>query len=230
MYRLGRRGHAKAKKRTWRIVVFVIAALLLIGGVVAFWVLRGLQQAPTVPQAVTREFADTRENTDRTFEQAGFSINLPADWVVREEAGPLGRYAWQATEKGADNRWLEVYTAGVPDNLAVNRLLPVTVEGGKIIVSGTVSDNCSTFGTQGVTPETRNQSNIVTKWQGIEFLCDMANYTRNVVGVGTADTQNRVLVTNEVGTQRTFIFVYTDHNIHPNYQILENALKSVTVL
>ncbi len=230
MYRLGRKGHAKVKKRTWRVTASILTVVLVGGGIATYFIIRGLEQEPTVPQAITREFSDSRDNTDRTFTQAGFTISLPSDWVVREEGtGVHGRHSWQATAKHADNRWLDVYVDDIPTNIAFNRLLPVTTASGKIIVSGSISDNCSTFGTTGVTPESSRESTVVAKWQDIEFLCDMANYTRNVVGVGTTDSQNRVMLISASGRQHTFLFVYTDHNVHPNYQILENALKSVTL-
>lgn len=208
--------------------------LVLIGGLgtVGFYVGRVLfagEVTTTKPQAIVKEFAPPEDNL-RVFEQGGFSIKLPKDWKYQgyDNRGQYNRHSWQATEKNADNRWLEIYVDRVPTNRAFNRLLPVVVDENKVIVAGSVSDNCTAFtGSQGANRPSSVKS-LVAKWQGVTFNCDMANYARNVVGVGTPESGTTVRVPGASG-ERAFVFVYIDHNISPDYQILEKALASLSV-
>lgn len=232
MYRLGRRSKKKAKKNLW--VVILIFLLIPVVGV-AFFLLRVVKDSdtkPTTPLAITREYAAEQTDDRKTFDQDDFTIKLPSDWLLKDHmTTPYNMYSWQASKKGADNRWLEIYVDSTPQEKAFNRMLPVSIDGNKIIVTGSVSDNCTAFtGPQG--PDHAPASGVDTlpaKWQGVDFQCDMANYTRNLVGVGTADTQTAIKLAGVKTGAHTFFFVYIDHNISPDYQILEDALASIEV-
>ena len=52
-------------------------------------------------------------------------------------------------------------------------------------------------------------------------MCDMANVSRNVVGVGTSDTGHTLTLRGSETGETSFYVIYIDHNIHPDYQILE---------
>lgn len=229
MYRLGRRSKKHRKKYVWILILFI---LLTVVGIAAFFLLRLVAQdvpEPTTPQAITRQYAPPESENTKEFEQDPFLVTLPSDWrFVGHNTEPHNIYKFQASKKNADNRWLEVYIDQVP-NKALNRLMPIMVEDNKITVVGSVSENCTAFtGTQQANQQ--NATGILpAKWQGIEFLCDIGNNTRNLVGTGTIGTNTNIKLATPAGAQRTIQFVYIDHNIRPDYQIFEDALASFSL-
>jgi hypothetical protein len=232
MYRLGRRSKKKAKKQLW----FVILALLLIPVIaIGYFIVRVAKDSDvkaSTPQAITREYAVEEVDDRKVFDQTEFVVKLPNDWALKDHVTePYNLYSWQATKKNADNRWLEIYVDRYPKDKAFNRLLPVSIDNNKIIVTGSVSENCTAF----TGPQGANQApasgveTLPAKWQGVDFLCDMANYTRNSVGVGTTGSQTAIKLSGAKTGMHTFFFVYIDHNINPDYQLLENTLASLEV-
>lgn len=230
MYRLGRRSKKKTKRKVWVAILLVLIAL---GAAVAYFaviILSEPDEEITTTQAITREYAPPQGEDTKNFNQDMFSVTLPSDWVLKgHNEVPNNIYSYQATKKNADNRWLEIYVDRVPTGVAFNRLLPVIIENNKIVVTGSVSENCIEFtGPQG-NPRGAGVAALPAKWQGVDFLCDMSNYTRNVVGVGTIASKHNVILSGPTAGQHTFYFKYIDHNISPDYQILEKALESITV-
>lgn len=230
MYRLGRRSKKQAKRRVW---VFILLILLAVSGAVGFFIYKVLSEPDetiTTTQAITREYAPPQGEDVKEFNQGIYTITLPSDWVLKgHNETPFNMYSYQATKKNADNRWLEVYIDKVPTDVAFNRLLPVIIENNKIVVTGSVSENCIEFtGPQG-NPQGAGVPALAAKWQGVDFLCDMSNYTRNVVGVGTVASKHNITLTGATAGQHIFYFKYIDHNISPDYQILEKVLESLTV-
>ncbi len=231
MYRLGRRGKKKAKRKLW--VSILIVLLIVCGGVGVgiFMLLREDTEQISLPQAITREYAPPQGEDEKIFTQETYTFRLPSDWVFKgHNEYPTNIYSYQATAKNADNRTLEIYVDRVPTDKAFNRILPVIISENKIVVTGSVSENCIEFtGLNGVNPQTAGVSTLMSKWQGVEFLCDVGNYTRNLVGVGTIDTKTNIILTGPESKQHTYYFLYIDHNINPDYQILEKALESFAV-
>lgn len=230
MYRIGRRSKKRAKRKVW---IFILIVILAIAGAVGYFIFRILQEPDetiTTTQAITREYAPPQGEDIKEFNQDIFTITLPSDWVLKgHNDTPHNMYSYQATKKNADNRWLEVYIDRVPTDVAFNRLLPVIIESNKIVVTGSVSENCIEFtGPQG-NPAAAGVPALAAKWQGVDFMCDMSNYTRNVVGVGTVATKHNIALTGPTAGQHIFYFKYIDHNISPDYQILEKALESLAV-
>lgn len=171
---------------------------------------------PTDQQAViTREYAPADMNIDRVFDHPEFSMKLPSDWVLREhETTPHNKYSYQATAKNIDNRWLEIYVNNVPTDKAFNRLRPVTVLGDRLSAQGVVSDNCY--------DTAQNKSVTAQSYQGVVYKCETETKTRNVVGVGAPGQGTTIKLGN-----RKFVIVYTDHNAHPDYQILDSMIESL---
>ncbi len=229
MYRLGRRSKKKTKRKLWVVILFVLLAL---GAVVAYTVITFLNEPDeqiTTTQAITREYAPPKGEETRNFNQDTFTVTLPSDWVFKgNNEAPYNIYSYQATKKNADNRWLEVYVDRVPTGVAFNKILPVIIESNKIVVTGSVSENCVEFTGPKGNPAAAGVDKLAAKWQGVDFLCDMGNYTRNVVGVGTTATSHNLILASP-SSKHTFYFKYIDHNSNPDYQILENALESFTV-
>lgn len=230
MYRLGRRSKKGTKRKVWLFILFIILVIIGAAGYFVFRILQEPDETITTTQAITREYAPPQGEDTKDFKQDTFTITLPSDWVLKgHNETPHNIYSFQATKKNADNRWLEVYVDRVPQDVAFNRLLPVIIENNKIVVTGSVSENCIEFTGPKGNPAAAGVDKLAAKWQGVDFLCDMSNYTRNVVGVGTVASQHNIVLTGPSGGQHTFYFKYIDHNISPDYQILEKTLESLTV-
>lgn len=231
MYRLGRRSKRKAKRHIWVVILVLLLVPLGAGGYFLFRIFQDGDEKPTTPMAITREYAVEEVDDRKVFEQDGFRVKLPPDWILKgHNATPYNIYSFQATKKNADQRTFEIFIDRFDAEKNFNRLLPVSVDGNKIIVTGSVSENCVTFtGAQPSTPSP-GVAWLPAKWQGVDFRCDMANRVRNLVGVGTAGGKVGITLTGPKSGTHTFFFVYIDHNINPDYQILEDALASLEVL
>lgn len=230
MYRIGRRSKKKAKRKVWVAILFILFVVVGSIGFFMFKILSEPDETVTTTQAITREYAPPQGEDTKEFKQDVYTITLPSDWVLKgHNETPHNLYSYQATKKNADNRWLEVYVDRVPTDVAFNRLLPVIIENNKVVVTGSVSENCIEFtGPQG-NPTAAGVPALAAKWQGVDFMCDMSNYTRNVVGVGTIASRHNITLAGPAAGQHVFYFKYIDHNISPDYQILEKALESLTV-
>ena len=217
MYRIGR-GIQKSRRRYIRKVLFIGVLAALLGG--AWWLhefMSGTDDTTTTPQAITREYAPTQVDTNKAFDAPEFHMELPNDWVFKEhQTNPYNMYTYQASAKNEDNRWVEIYVDNVPTTKTFNRLRPVTITDGVITMPEQISDNC--YDMAGQKPV------VQQKYAGVSFQCDIANYSRNVVGVGAVGRGTAV----KLGKHR-FMIVYTDHNMRPNYQILDDMLKSFRV-
>lgn len=226
MYRIGRRHHIELRRRIWVgivVSVFVVAIGLVFVG---YRIISAPQIEATLPAAVVHEFA-APETADRLFDEKNFSIKLPMDWrlVVHSDEALYNKYSFQATGKNQDNRWLEVYVDRVPAGGSANRMLPVIVSDNRIVIASSVSENCTTFTGQ-KTVQPSNISTLPAKWQGVSFDCDIANYARNVVGVGSPENGRNLPLVGATGQKHIYYFVYIDHNSNPDYQILERALSN----
>lgn len=230
MYRIGRQSKKKAKRKVWVGILLILLAAIGTTGFFAYKILSEPDETITTTQAITREYAPPQGEDTKEFNQGVFAITLPSDWVLKgHNETPYNMYSYQATKKNADNRWLEVYIDRVPSDVAFNRLLPVIIEDNKIVVTGSVSENCVEFTGPRDNPAAAGVAMLPAKWQGVDFMCDMSNYTRNVVGVGTVATRHNVTLTGPTSGKHVFYFKYIDHNISPDYQILEKALESLAV-
>jgi hypothetical protein len=109
----------------------------------------------------------------------------------------------------------------IPTNIGVNRVLPVQGEGSRVIPT-TVSDTCADF----TGDKVPGNQNTPAKWGGIDFLCDLANYERDVVGTSSSDGVNTVKVTGATTGTHQIFFTYTDNGATPDFTIFVNAVTS----
>ena len=215
MYRIGHGVRSSRKHHISKTLLVAIVVLLALGNYLLMRFLDNTDTVSSTAPSITREYAPNENATDKLFEHPEFSMKLPNDWKLKEHlTTPNNVYSYQASAEHADNRWLDVYVDNLPVSKPVNRLYPVTVEDGKLLPYSGISGNC--YNTSS------NKSLVAQSFQGVSFQCDIDNYTRNVVGVGAPD-HSTVL---PLGTHR-FMIIYTDHNAHPNYQILNNMLTSL---
>lgn len=227
MYRLGR-GTKKPKKRfVWLFVLLVLLAGLGVAGVFFFHVIYESEEEFTLPKPIVHEYAQPDDGM-QVVEQTGFRMKLPKDWEFRgHDTDRYNLYRWRSSAETGGNRELYVYVDTFPAEQAFNRIVPVYVDSNRIIVSGPISDNCTTFTDPHDTATTKT---MPAKWQGANFLCDIANAPRNVVGVAVVNKQTPgVELTGATGGRRTYMFVYIDATIQPDHEVLDAALASFEV-
>lgn len=217
MYRIGRGVKKSSRRHIGRIVVVGLLAGIIAGAYWLYLFMQGSGDKPITPQAITREYAPPQTETHKTFDTPEFHMELPVDWVLKEhQTIPYNVYTYQAGEKTADNRWFDIYADNVPSAKAVNRLQPAVFTESGLMATGQISDNCYELA--------GNKPAAAQTYMGISFTCDVQDYTRNVVGVGVAGKGTTVAL----GGHK-FVITYTDHNVRPNYQILEDMLKTFSV-
>lgn len=163
-----------------------------------------------------------------TVNEPTFEMQLPGDWkeVKRTNLSIEHSITWQGTTKYEDNRSITLYIDVIPANLAVNKILPVSVNGTQL-TPGDMSDNCVDYtsgGSREVQKAVQNRDKPA-KWMGVDFICDMDNIIDNQIGVGSTAGLNQIVMTTPKGTHKYF-FVYADRNIHPDATILKDALTS----
>src|SRR6185437_14637717 len=176
-----------------------------------------LTQAQPVIHHISSNAAATKEVTMKLF-----TVALPVGWTsVTPPDIPYTVYSWQGSGDDAD-RHLDVYIDNPPASLAVNRLLPVQANGDHMTVTGVASDNCSNFTDKSL--EIAATGSAPAKWAGVNFMCDMANYERDVVAVGSPDAINAVTLNGPVTGAHRILLVYTDNSGEPNYTVFSNII------
>jgi hypothetical protein len=217
----------RKRQRRKRRIIFFCLILLALGGVAAWNIIRDmLQPESSLKQAaaVTRTVKYADEQTKR-FETDSFSLELPVTFQESPRpAGSYNVYNWQRSDSGSDGELLAVYKDTIPVNYAVNRVLIVSGGTGQLVISGPVSDNCSTF-TKGTTI-VNNDFGVPAKWLDVSFLCDQFNKERDVIGTSSTESINTVTLTSPTTGQHKFFFTYTNQGVHPNYTVFEKALQS----
>ena len=218
MYRLGEPLARHHKRIVWGVgaVVCIAAAALIIRDYVRANTVIG----PTPPATTT---SVTAASATKAFDEPLFTVALPTDWQLAESMSSPSMYRFVGTTKSDNARWLDIYVDTLPNNFAMNRMLPVQADGTGVAVIGTVSDNCVNFTGPGVTV---GSGTALAKWEGITFACDTGNYIRDVVGIGTSSADNSVVLTSPDKGTHKFYFVYTDNSASPDYTIFTSALKT----
>ncbi len=224
-YRVGRRARHHHKTQ---IVVAVLSIGLLVVALI-FIAIKMLQpttylgQGPTTVTHVSIPKAKTKPVTASVFQ-----VQLPEDWQQFATHEPYSPLTWRGTTQDDSARQLQIYVDNVPTDLGVNRMLPVRADGSGVVATDSVSDNCVNF-------TDKNTANPATglapaRWSGLSFLCDTANYERNLVGTTSPDGINSVTVGGPTKGTHKFFFVYTDHSAQADYTVLTDILASFKVL
>ena len=222
MYRLGKQAHRHRRGQRIAIGVFV---LLIIAGLL-YW-LAHLRISPT-QQIKNSPSVSTAYNASETakvnINKPEFTMELPAGWTERQViASPTGpRYTFASPS--SQSQVLDFYIDNPPTGMALNRAIVVDAQGNGLAYDR-VSDNCITF----TDPKNKNAQtgHAPARWQEIDFICDMSNFSRALVGTISKDGINQVAVAGEaIGNRKVFIS-YTDNSISPNYGTLYDILGSI---
>lgn len=210
------------------ITIFIIAISVVIVWFVFF---KNSQESIT---SFDRLDAQTKTQLPLTkdFTVEEFKVTLPQTWQLIGKQNPYYNevyYLFQSTEKNQENRWLRIYVNVIPENFAVNRLLPVIPSANKLL-AGEMSTDCNSFkGAPNSQNSLNRAQNWATTWQDINFNCDLSGVS-NQVGTASLQNGNTVPLLGEKSGVNNYFFVYTDQNIKPDYSILINAVNSFIVL
>ncbi len=218
--------HAHKPRRRLRKRWLVIPAVIVVVGIA--YGLFSLKPDTQIKNAAPTTSSIKKDTHLQTFRRGTFSIDLPTGWQFTAKQQDIYTvYHFRSALPGEEgNRLLDVYEDSNLPNFAINRMVPVsaTEDGGLVADSGQVSDNCTAYTTGATT--SRATVGQTAKWQGIEFLCDMANPQRNVVGTGSKDGLNAVRVADQGGLQHRYFLTYTENNFKPDYSIFIAAINS----
>lgn len=154
-----------------------------------------------------------------------FKLELPAGWKERGAelaVIPAATYTFQSPDKPA--QLFALYIDAIPATMAVNGAVVVAPQGDGII-SDTVSGNCTTY-TDASKADPRTKI-AQARWQNINFLCDMANFNRGVVGTQSTEGINQVTVKGPTTGEHKLFIRYTDNTVSPNYNTLYEIIRSL---
>lgn len=225
MYRLG---HRTSRHYLIGGALLAAAGLLITTGVVVpkivFQPHTVLHQTAPVVQTVLGDTV-TLQHVAKSF----FELDVPVGWHAI--AAPPVRYtvySWSGARGAAAARRLDVYIDNIPFDLAVNRLQPVQADGDHFDTIGTTSDNCTSFTPR--VPDSVQTGSAPSKWSGVNFLCDEANYERDVVATGSTEGVNIATLTGVTTGSHRVLLVYTDSNPNPDYTIFAGIINSFRLL
>ena len=222
MYRAGTR--PKNKKRRRRIWLIIILLLLIIS-----WFSYGAFKKASTPKSEIKQAKATYKKIDyskktQIFSNEIFEIELPATWhTLNQASGSYKTYSYQSNS-GSDGQIIQIFVDTIPVNFAVNKALIIKSQGDKVSVESPISDNCTAY--------TKNSANVgqygaAARWQGVDFLCDMANTSRNVIGTSSVDGINTVVLKSpSTGRQSKLFFTDTANGINPDYNTFVSAVNS----
>jgi hypothetical protein len=164
----------------------------------------------------------------KTFNTGVIRIDLPKDWeAFRAPDVPPAANSWHNTFKNRGVQVITAYVDTIPDQFATNRVLVVEAAGDHIQQLGGVSENCADFVEGGRSPSLGN-GKAPARWNGIQFVCDNANFNRDVVGISSAGAVNGVTLTGLSGPHRVFL-TFTDASASPNHTVFTDAIDSLRV-
>lgn len=227
MYQVGTKSR---RRRQRRIRLAVGLSLLVALGIGGWFMQRALRPHTSLSQSkavITTVKATT--TSLKSYDEDAFSIDLPSDWKVGERStAPYNVYRWQGTSKSTNATLLEIFVDTIPINVAVNHVLAVEANGPQITADGEISDNCANF-TKDTAPTPGAYGGVHGRWQGVDFMCDLNNIERNVVGTSSATGINSVTVKGPTNLAHKFFFSFTDHSLSSDYAPFTNALLSFRV-
>jgi hypothetical protein len=217
------------------LVIIIATVLLIIVGLYYFLIARTSHNTLKNDNKPIVHTVKTSDNNTDVSEPI-FSFSLPGPWELTAQNWDNRYTSWQWTsqDKKASVRWFEVYLDTIPGDMAVNYLLPVSAEGNNLQL-GTVSDNCVNF-TPGASPTSDrptytplSKASLPSKWQQVNFLCDNANVSHQVVGTGSKEGINLVTLRGPLKGAHKFFLLYNDSNFTPDFSIFFTILGTFQV-
>lgn len=225
MYRVGTR--EKNLSRRKRIRRILVSLLIIIGVIGYFWIKSLMVPHTTITQAKAKVTNVTFvQGKTKVINETYFTFSLPVDWEeVSHDTTPFNVYTFRSTDKNSKNRILQIYEDKIQTTIAVNRMLPIESGNSRIALRGSVSDNCDRYTRGGRT----NPLGVTAKWEGVEFLCDLANPERNRVGTSSLSGVDIVGTVSPNSGVHNYFFLYTENTIQNDYTVLYTAIQSFTL-
>jgi hypothetical protein len=224
MYRVGNRKRSHRKRTVWVVSILFCLLIIVIGGsIIAKQTLKPdtvIKQSAAVVSVVS-----VAKQATQTFDSGIFTIQLPKGWqAVAGEKQPYNIFRFEGGIGTPDEQLLEIYQDTIPQNFAVNEVLAVSSAGARLAPIGVASDNCADFTKS--TSAVAGPGGTPAKWSGMNFLCDLSNTERGVVGTSSLGGINTVTLKGPTAGAHAFFFCYTDTSIAPDYTAFYNALGS----
>ena len=223
MYRIGeRKENERRHKKRW-LVFWLILVIALIGGII--YLLNHLKPETKISesQAVIKKVSYQEKTKKIKYEETDFTIELPSEW--KKEASQSSSYrmfTWSHINDKASES-ITVYQDTIPAKYAPNRIVIVEGSGAQVVVKGQVSDNCAAY-TKNLATD-KYQIGVPAKWEGVDFLCDQANQTRDVIGSSSKAGINTVIVTSPTTPNKhKFFFSYVNHSLKPDYSVFTDTI------
>lgn len=231
-YKHGKPIYAVSKKP---LLTFSLLAIFLVAGAWYWFVLR--QSRSTVKNDTTPIVKTIKATAaDTNVDEPDFSFSLPGSWKLsaKDWDARYTSWQWKFQDKRYAGRWFEVFIDTIPADMAYNYLLPVEALGSQLQL-GTISGNCVDF-TSGASPTSNRptytpqfKAVLPSKWQQVNFLCDNANVSHQVVGTGSKEALNSVSLTGPLSGTHKYFFLYSDNNFTPDFTIISTILASFKV-
>jgi hypothetical protein len=223
MYQLGKR--TRQHRRLRRNVKAAISLLAVFLFCLGSYKLLNLQTKPdaTIQNAPAQTTNVVTKTAKLHIDNPLFGFDLPAGWKTFKPTANVTPPTFSYRSDGEQVQLLSIYVDTIPSNLAVNRVVVVTPDANGMSHGG-VSDNCTSF--TNPTDAEKNLGIASGKWQGTNFLCDIGNYERNVVGITSVNGINEVDLTGNTAHTHKFFFTYTDNSINPDFATFYDILDS----
>lgn len=218
----------KKHRTLFKFILFVTPFILIGAGIIWFVFFRVDDSTSTNFSKGGSQVAVVKPSV-QDFTTEIFKISLPTGWVELGKKNPSSNevyYEYQSKVKDYENRYMRIYVDVMPKQYALNRLMPISVVENRIS-PGTISDDCKTFTGAPLsgTGSVQQASTWTARWQGVDFVCDLAR-PQNYSGTSSEEEGMAVTLVGKNGVKHKYFFVYIDHNVRPEYQIFTDALKS----
>ncbi len=224
-----RKKHRHKRLKRYAKVLFVTMALVLMGWLaITLDILRN-QSEPDATENLSVSQTVGDDVYKYKIDEPTFTMQLPGDWeeVKRINLSNQAGIVWQATRDKQADRYLTAYIDRLPPNIAVNRVVPLEASNEYFKV-GNLSRQCHTFTVGGTNNlvQANKLSPRQSKWEGVDFICNLTNPIENQIGTSSKGAVNKVTIKGKEQGEHSYFFVYTDHNKQPNDQIFLDALNS----
>lgn len=225
MYKINNK---ESKKHTFLVSLIIIVVIFsVIAFIIWYFLFRNSGESITSFERVDNNVKINSPAT-QDFTTNEFTITLPEQWELLGKDKPYYNeeyYLFQSKVVNKEGRFLKVYINLIPENLAVNRMLPIVAQNNRI-VAGDMSGDCKNFKDA---PEVSSGQKWLTEWKDVPFYCALAGVT-NQVGTGTSQIGYPTTVNGDKSGSNKYFFMYTDQTAKPDYSILKNAVNSFVAL
>lgn len=214
------------KKHLINILIFSALLVFIIFGAFYYKLNWSVKIAAPVkgPSQVVGVVEPSAQSEKITYSEKYYTVDIPGGWkqMPADSNTIPGSITWHSQGLHTDDRWITIYTDNIPANVAINRLLPVTVNGAGLSY-GLISDDCANFSNGSLTQA------VPSKWQGINFLCNLPNRYDDQVGTGSMGALNSVTVSGSREGKHNYFFLYTDRSAEPLYTYLYGIISGFSV-